>query len=105
MTNYEAHIKGDFDELLDLLQRELLKSAAESNRDEYQSGNVRCVVRVYEEYSSWRKNYAGLAIMLVENGADLFVSAMPLGGENMRALHRKLLDKAIKVIEDYQRSL
>ena len=54
MAKYECSIRGDFDEILALMHRELLQGSASASYEDgsdFHGRDVRCSVRVYERYS------------------------------------------------------
>ena len=110
MAKYENRLQGNFDELLSMLENGILSGSASASFEDgsdYSVGIVRCAVRVYERYSMIGSNRVSLAITLIGNGADLFVSAITSGGS--QAVFFKLntfgeesfLDKAVEIIEGY----
>ncbi len=55
-------------------------SASYEDGSDCRMGDVRCAVRVYERYSAAGGNRVSLAMTLVGNGRDLFLSAITSGG-------------------------
>ena len=83
MAKYETHLHGDFDKTLDYLHNGILEaSSSASYEDEsyVQLAGVRCCVRVYERYSWSGGNRVSMAVTLVGDGEDLFLSAITSGG-------------------------
>jgi hypothetical protein len=114
MAKYEDRFRGNFHELLHRLNDGILRgsiSASYENGSDYQSGDVRCAVRVYERYSMMGSGRLSMAITLVCNGDDLFVTAITAGGS--QAVFFKIntfgensfLQRAIDIIEDYKRGI
>jgi len=113
MAKYERELRGDFDELLRRLDEGILRGSAsdsfEDGRD-YQSGQVRCAVRVYERYSMMGSGRLSMSITLVCNGDELFVTAITAGGS--QAVFFKIntigensfLRHATDIIDDYAAS-
>ena len=104
MEKYEAHLPGDFEELLGKINEEFIKLS--SNKSEYHSGDFRCAVCVYEKYSWWHRSFISLTVLMVQNEKELFVSAMYSGGDltGPGNAHNKLLSRVVKVIEEYKRA-
>ena len=83
MAKYEKKLQGDFNDLLRRIDQGILKgsiSASFEDGSNYQNGDVRCAVRVYERYSMIGKNRVSLNVTLLGSGTDLFVSAITSGG-------------------------
>ena len=104
MNKYETRVQGDFDDFLFRLHSELkLDKVDESS--ECRSGGLRCMMRVYEQYNFWGKGFMILTVMVVESEDDLFVSIIPAGGGSVFSDHpKKLLKRAVKVIEGYKQA-
>ncbi len=113
MAKYETALKGDFDELLDLIETGVVNGSASASLEDgsgYRSDRVRCAVRVFERYSMTGKNRVSLNVTLIGEGEDLFVSAITSGGS--QAVFFKLntlgeesfLDGAVEIIEEYKRT-
>jgi len=112
MAKYETSLKGDFDELLNLLNHGILKgsiSASYEDGSNYSHSGVRCAVRVYERHSMAKGSRVSMSVTLVGTGNDLFVTCITAGGN--RAVFFKIntigehtfLRKAMEIIEDYRR--
>ena len=83
MAKYETRLHGDFDWVLNYLHDGILEaSSSASYEDEsyVQLAGVRCCVRVYERYSWSGGNRVSMAVTLVGDGEDLFLSAITAGG-------------------------
>ena len=83
MAKYECHIHGQFDQTLRYFHDGILKasmSASYEDGSDYQSGQVRCAVRVYERFSYAGGNRVSMSLTLVGEGEDLFLSAITSGG-------------------------
>ena len=111
MAIYESKLSGDFDELLGKLNAGILKgniSATYEGGSDYSSSGVRCAVRVYERHSIIGGTRVSLAITLIGNGDELFVTAISSGGS--RAVFFKIntlgensfLQRAVDIIENYK---
>lgn len=110
MAKFETRIKGDFNALLDAIERGILRgsvSASYEDGSNFQMGNIHCAVRVYERYSMIGSNRVSLNITLLGDGDDLFVSAITSGGS--QAVFFKIntfgeegfLDCFIRIVKDY----
>ncbi len=111
MAKYECRLRGDFEQLLQLLHEEILGgsiSASYEDGSDFVSGGVRCVVRVYERYSWFGGNRVSLAITLLDDGNELFLSAITSAGS--KALFFKIntfgeesfLDSVVEIVEEYK---
>ena len=83
MAKYETRLHGDFDRVLNYLHDGILEaSSSASYEDEsyVQLAGVRCCVRVYERYSWSGGNRVSMAVTLVGDGENLFLSAITAGG-------------------------
>ena len=113
MSKYEVNLNGDFNNLLNYIEDGILRgsiSASKEDGSDFQVGNVRCAVRVYERYSILGKNRVSLNITLIGAGNENFLSAITSGGSE--AIFFKIntfgeesfLGQLTKVIENYQES-
>ena len=53
MAKYEKSVQGDFDKIVEQLDKDIFKSGASVNlvdKSNYQSENVKIAVRVYDKY-------------------------------------------------------
>ncbi len=83
MAKLERRLTGDFDAVLDALDRGILEgsvSATYEDGSDYAAGEVRCAVRVYERYSYVGGNRVSLNLTLAGTGRKLFLSAITSGG-------------------------
>jgi len=68
-------------------------------------GAVRCAVRVYERYSALGSNRVSMAVTLVGNGKNLFLSAITSGGSQAMLFkintwgEGSFLDTLVEVVE------
>ena len=60
--------------------REASISATYEDGSDYRAGNVRCAARVYERYSYMGGNRVSMALTLVGDGENIFLSAITSGG-------------------------
>jgi len=113
MAKYETRFPGEFNELLKRLEVGITQGSVSANledKSDYSSDNVRCAVRVFERYSMIGGNRVSLAITLIGNGNDLFISLITSGGS--KAVFFKIntvgeesfLQCAIDIVDEYYRS-
>ena len=112
MAKYERRLQGNFNSLLDTLDREILSgsiSASFQGGSDFTVGDVRCAVRVYERYSMIGSNRLAANITLAGTGNDLFLSVISSGGS--QAVFFKIntfgesafTDKIVKIVESWER--
>jgi len=112
MAKYESELTGDFDAVLGMIERGILKgslSASYEDGSDFSVGGVRCAVRVYERYSIIGSNRVSLNVTLVGKGNDLFLSGVSSGGS--QAMFFKIntigegtfLECLEKIVEGYKR--
>ena len=83
MAKFEIELHGDFNETLEYFHRGILDasmSASYEDESYVQYAGVCCCVRVYERYSFGGGNRVSMAMTLVGDGEDLFLSAITSGG-------------------------
>lgn len=83
MAKYEKRFRGDFDSVLARLHKSIIEGSASATYEDgsdYEAGEVRCAVRVYERYSMMGGNRVSLNLTLVGEGEELFLSAITSGG-------------------------
>ena len=85
MAKFECVIPGtyDFDDTLKYFHEYLSQSGITASFEEgsdYQVGNVRVCVRVYERYTFMGNNRLSLTMTLATDGTDIFASAIAAGG-------------------------
>lgn len=83
MAKYEKQLTGDFDEFLDHLEQRIIQGSASASFEDgsdWEMGQVRIAVRVYERYSMMGGNRVSLSVTLVGEGDRLFLSAIASGG-------------------------
>lgn len=83
MAKYEKRLKGDFYELLDYVHEGILKGSSSASYEDGSDvimGDVKLAVRVYERYSMAGGNRVSLNITVLDDGQELFVSAITSGG-------------------------
>ena len=83
MAKLEQQIYGNFDDILDRIDRAVLDSGVSADFEDgsdWSSGGVRCAVRVYERYSAIGGNRVSMNVTLVGEGNHLFLTAITSGG-------------------------
>lgn len=83
MAKYEKWLKGNFDELLDRLHRDITNGSISVSYEDGSTvtiNNARMAVRVYERYSMTGNNRVSMNVTILGVGDDLFVSAITSGG-------------------------
>ena len=110
MAKYTTELQGDFDALLSHIHNGILQgsiSASYEAGSDWQRGDVRCAVRVYERYSWFGSNRVSLNITLCGSGNELHLSAITSGGS--QAVFFKIntfgeeafLDKLVDLVKRY----
>ncbi len=83
MAKYEQKLFGDFDRIIDLIHEGIMHDAYSINlvdQSDYQSGDIRIAVRVYDKYFMRNGNRTCLSLTIVGHGEDVFLSAIGAGG-------------------------
>ena len=83
MAKYETELRGDFDQTLEYFHKGILDASMSASFEEesyIQCAGVHCCVRVYERYSFGGGNRVSMAMTLVGDGEELFLSAITSGG-------------------------
>lgn len=83
MAKYERQIAGSFDEVLRVCEGAVLKgsfTASFEDGSDYELGDVRVAVRVYERYSMLGGNRVSLSLTIVGGDNSVFLSAIAAGG-------------------------
>ena len=110
MAKFETKLNSDFDAFLSYLENEILQgsiSAQLEDASDYQTGDFRCAVRVFERYSMIGDNRLSMSITLVGQGEELFLSGITSGGSKAVLLkintigEEAFLDKLIKAVKNY----
>ena len=110
MAKYEKRFIGNFEELLDRLHKDITNgsvSVSYEDGSDFTIEQTKLAVRVYERYSMAGGNRVSLNITLVENGQNLFITAITSGGS--QAVFFKIntwgeetfLELCSKSVEDY----
>jgi hypothetical protein len=83
MAKYERRLRGDFNEFLNWIHRDITHGSSSVT---YEDGSdiiisdSHVAVRVYERYSMAGGNRVSLNVTITGTGEDLFVSAITSGG-------------------------
>lgn len=83
MAKLERTLHGSFDEAVRYFDSGVLNGSASASLEDssfYQSGSVRCSVRVYERYSYSGGNRVSMTVTLIGDGDTLFLSGITSGG-------------------------
>lgn len=84
MSKLEKTLNGNFNQLLKKIEDGILNSsmsASLENSSDFQSGDARCSVRVFERYSYAGGNRLSLNVTLFQNGdSPIQLSAITAGG-------------------------
>ncbi len=84
MAKLECSLQGDFQQILKTIEDGILNgslSATLEDSSDFQGGDARCSVRVFERYSYFGKNRVSLNVTLFQNGNDeIRLSAITSGG-------------------------
>lgn len=85
MAKLERSINQDFEQLLLNIESGILNSSMSASLEDssdFQSGNARCSVRVFERYSYAGGNRVSMSITLFQNGKEepIQLSAITSGG-------------------------
>ena len=83
MAKSEYKLHGDFDEVVRTIEQGVMDgsmSASYEDGSDWQSGDVRCAVRVFERYSYLGKNRVSMNVTVVGKDRDIFVTAITSGG-------------------------
>jgi hypothetical protein len=85
MAKYEKHVQGDFNEILEQLDKDILKSGMSVelvDKSNYENENVKMAVRVYDKYFMRNSSRASLNLTIIDSGSEVFISAIGAGGGN-----------------------
>ncbi len=83
MAKYEKELRGDFDGFLHYIHQGIIggsMSASFEDGSDWQGGEDKVSIRVYERYSLIGSNRVSLAVTLIGRGDSLFLSAITSGG-------------------------
>lgn len=83
MAKYEKAIKGDFNDIVRHLEKDIGSSAISMNlvdESNYSYSGMKVAVRVYDKYFMRNGNRASLSVTVVGHDSYIFVSAIGAGG-------------------------
>ena len=83
MAKYEKTFKGNFNQIINLIDNGILNgsfSASYEDGSSFSVGETKCEVRVYERYSMLGKNRVSLNVTLVGEADNLHLTAITSGG-------------------------
>lgn len=83
MAKFEKTLTGDFDRILDKIEYGILNGSMSATLEEtsdFQAGEARCSVRVFERYSYAGGNRVSLNVTLFGYGDTMKLSAITSGG-------------------------
>lgn len=83
MAKIEKTIQGDFETILDTLDTAVMEgsmSASYEDGSDYQNGEFRCAVRVYERYSYSGGNRVSMSLVLAGTDGEYQLTAITSGG-------------------------
>ena len=82
MAQLRRQLQGDFQTILAELEDKILGGSASATSSDFNTAHCRCAVRVYERYSLIGSNRLSLSITLLQDGDEIFISAIAAGGSN-----------------------
>ncbi len=86
MAKLEHTLQGDFYFNINRITNEIVEgsmSASLEDSSDFQSGDARCSVRVFERYSYMGGNRLSMSLTFFQNGnGPIFLSAITAGGSN-----------------------
>ena len=83
MALYEKTIRGNFNEIVDRLDKAILNSGMSMNfvdGSSYSADDFQLVVRVYDKYFARIGSRASLSLAVAGHGADVLITAIGAGG-------------------------
>ena len=83
MAIYTRYIDGNFNETLEKIHNGILDSSLSASYEDgsdWEKGDVKCAVRVYERYSTFGGNRVSLNLTLVGTDGELFLTGITSGG-------------------------
>ncbi len=112
MANFDSRLACNFNDLLSYLDRGIISGSASATleeQSEFNMGEVRCAVRIYERYSILGGNRLSLSLTLFGTDGDVYISASASGGS--QALFFKIntfgeesfLDCVRSLVDDFVR--
>ena len=105
MAKYERSLKGDFDSLLQMLDKELQVGNIHTffyDGSDFSIGGVRCSIRVYER-DAVVGNLLSANITLIGHGNDLVLSVISSGGSNIKTSKTNFTKRIAKIVEQWEK--
>jgi len=109
MAKYECTLNGDFQTLLSRLEEGILDGSVSATLEEssdFQSGDARCSVRVFERYSYAGSNRVSLSVTFFQNGSEpIHLSAVTSGGSQAMFFkvntwgEESFLEKLVEIVD------
>lgn len=87
MAKLERVVKGEFNEILDELDEILLDDNVYSkliDSSDFYGDGTRCSSRVYQRYSFFSDNRVTFSITLFDDGKEIRLSVIVIGGDSTR---------------------
>jgi hypothetical protein len=81
MAKFEIRVQGDFQTILTKLNKDITSDLCDLvDESNYEDANIKMAVRVYDKYFVRNGNRASLSVNIVDNGYEVFISAIGAGG-------------------------
>lgn len=83
MAKYERTIIGEFEKVVNCLESDIGNSGISMNlvdKSNYNNGNTKVAVRVYDKYFARNGNRASLSLTIIGHEDNIFISAIGAGG-------------------------
>ncbi len=83
MAKLERRLRGDFENILDSVENGVLRGSVSAHLEErvdWQIGNVKCAVRVFERYSWLGGNRVSMNITMLAVDDSIRITAITAGG-------------------------
>ena len=83
MAIYTRYIDGNFNATLEKIHNGILDSSLSASYEDgsdWEKGDMKCAVRVYERYSTFGGNRVSLNVTLVGTDVELFLTGITSGG-------------------------
>lgn len=80
MSKYEKRVQGDFQQILAKIEKDVKSGLCDLiDESNYENANIKMAVRVYNKYFVRNGNRSSLSITIVDNGSEIFISAIGAG--------------------------
>lgn len=108
MAKFEKILTGDFEQLSEAIEIEVLKANISSSKGDecyFESADSRFLVRVYERYSIWGRGRVSLTLTLFENDNKIKLCAITAAGSRSRLFkinswsEKRYLKRFIKLLD------